>query len=96
MRRRSTILWSIVLVMVGYLLAYLWVRQGHYLVHRLTWAGGERYHAITTGDYGPMNEEWWVTVTHTVPYWCFAPVRWIEAHWWTWRDGHAELTRPDA
>lgn len=72
--------------MVIYVLAYGGVRSGGYLVHRQGIGGDGLRHRITTGDAGQMTEGWWFTTTHTIPWWVFSPLRWMEAAWWERRD----------
>jgi hypothetical protein len=87
--KRASWRWIVVgsALFVGvYLLSYWWCRQGHYLIHRVSWAGDERFHSVTTGDPGNFAG-WWYTTTHSVPFVLFAPLRWLEAGWWASRDG---------
>jgi hypothetical protein len=72
---------------VLYLAAYLAVRSGHVLVHRVSFAteaGGTRYfHRVAGGDFGPgfLQSR---TTQIAVPwsYTLFTPLRWTESVTW--------------
>ena len=83
--------WMLILAGAGlgffaYVLGYGWCRQHHYLVHRSSFVGSDLFHVIDTGDVGMFPPWWWYTITHTVPYVVFSPLRWMETAWWELRD----------
>ena len=80
MAKRKPILFSGMIALTCYALAYLVVRSQHLLVHYVSYSG----HDVRIGNVGfrfiEINPQYGIAI---VCFYLFAPLRWLEILWWS-------------